>query len=89
MQTAIDLDPKNPLAKFERAAVLVSLERLEEALTELLALKVRPCWAGRQPCEGTFKATSNITLAFDEFGKLGVACAVLSSHTQCRFLGVN
>ena len=40
VQTAIDLDPKNPLAKFERAAVLMSLEHLEEALTELHALKV-------------------------------------------------
>ena len=40
VQTAIDLDPKNPLAKFERAAVLMSLEHLDEALAELHALKV-------------------------------------------------
>lgn len=41
LQTAIDADPKNPLAKFEKAAVLISLEQFHPALQELEALKVR------------------------------------------------
>lgn len=37
---AIAADPRNPLAKFERAAVLMAEERHREALAELAALKV-------------------------------------------------
>ncbi len=44
---AISADPKNPLAKFERANVLLSMDRLDEALAELQVLKVRPCM---HPC---------------------------------------
>lgn len=40
MQSAIDADPKNPLAKFEKAAVLMSQEQYQPALLELEALKV-------------------------------------------------
>ena len=36
---AIEADPHNPLAKFERAAVLIAQERLQQALEELKALK--------------------------------------------------
>ena len=42
LDRAIQLDPANPLAKFERAGVLLSLERFQEALAELKALRVRP-----------------------------------------------
>ena len=42
MQEAIEADPRNPLAKFERASVLLSEERYREALAELSALKVGP-----------------------------------------------
>jgi hypothetical protein len=45
-QEAIDADPRNPLAKFERASVLLSEERYRDALAELHALKVRQA-AGR------------------------------------------
>ncbi len=40
-QVAIGADPKNPLAKFERANVLLSMERLADALAELQVLKAR------------------------------------------------
>lgn len=40
VQAAIDADPKNPLAKFEKAAVLISQEQYQPALAELEALKV-------------------------------------------------
>ncbi len=40
MQEAIEADPRNPLAKFERASVLLSEDRYREALDELNALKV-------------------------------------------------
>ena len=43
LQSAIDADPKNPLAKFEKAAVLMSQEQYQPALAELEALKVRFC----------------------------------------------
>ena len=43
LQAAIDADPKNPLAKFEKAAVLISQEQYQPALAELEALKVPPC----------------------------------------------
>ncbi|DBA97960.1 TPA: Cell division cycle protein 27 [Trebouxia sp. C0006] len=39
LQSAIDADPKNPLAKFEKAAVLMSQEQYQPALLELEALK--------------------------------------------------
>ena len=39
LQHAIDLDKRNPLAKYEKASVLLSEERLEEALDELERLK--------------------------------------------------
>jgi anaphase-promoting complex subunit 3 len=39
LQAAINKDPKNPLAKFQKAAVLMAEDRLEEALSELQALK--------------------------------------------------
>ena len=42
LDAAIGLDPVNPLAKFERAGVLLSAERFQEALAELTALRVRP-----------------------------------------------
>jgi len=49
LQSAIDADPKNPLAKFEKAAVLMSQEQYQPALLELEALKVGalhcPDWA--------------------------------------------
>ncbi len=38
---AIAADPANPLAKFERAGVLLGLERFQDALAELEALRVR------------------------------------------------
>jgi anaphase-promoting complex subunit 3 len=37
---AIAADPRNPLAKFERAAVLMAEDRCRDALAELHALKV-------------------------------------------------
>ena len=37
---AIQRDPRNPLASFERASVLLQYARLEDALIELEALKV-------------------------------------------------
>ena len=40
MQRAIDVDLKNPLAKFEKASVLMSLGRWHQALQELNMLKV-------------------------------------------------
>ena len=43
LQSAIDADPKNPLAKFEKAAVLMSQEQYQPALNELEALKVCCC----------------------------------------------
>lgn len=43
LQSAIDADPKNPLAKFEKAAVLMTQEQYQPALTELEALKVCCC----------------------------------------------
>ncbi len=39
LQIAIKVDGRNPLARFERAAVLEDQGRLQEALSELLALK--------------------------------------------------
>lgn len=52
LQSAIDADPKNPLAKFEKAAVLMSQEQYQPALAELEALKVCCClhlaWLGAQ-----------------------------------------
>ena len=39
-QIAINVDARNPLARFERAAVLEEQGRLQEALAELTALKV-------------------------------------------------
>ncbi|GLI65921.1 hypothetical protein VaNZ11_009574 [Volvox africanus] len=39
LKEAIDLDDANPLARFERASVLASLERVQEALDELAALQ--------------------------------------------------
>ena len=47
-QMAIGADPKNPLAKFERANVLLSMDRLDEALAELQVLKVRRAGASLQ-----------------------------------------
>ena len=38
LQEAIALDPKNPLARFERSAVLMDLDMHEEALEELQKL---------------------------------------------------
>ena len=40
VQDAIKVDAKNPLARFERAAMLEDQGRLQEALHELTALKV-------------------------------------------------
>lgn len=40
LQMATVADVKNPLARFERARVLMNLERDEEALAELSALQV-------------------------------------------------
>jgi Tetratricopeptide repeat len=48
VQDAIKVDPRNPLARFERAAVLEDQGRLQEALHELAALKV-PKHACRPP----------------------------------------
>ena len=46
-QEAIEADPRNPLAKFERASVLLSEERYRDALAELAALKAGAgCWRG-------------------------------------------
>lgn len=39
LQEAIDLDGKNPLARYERAAVLAAQDRPAEALAELTALR--------------------------------------------------
>ena len=43
LQMATVADVRNPLARFERARVLMGLERDEEALAELTALRVRVC----------------------------------------------
>ena len=40
LREAIKADPQNPLARFELAGVLVTAGHLEEALQELLSLKV-------------------------------------------------
>ena len=40
-QDAIKVDARNPLARFERAAVLEDQGRLQEALNELVVLKAR------------------------------------------------
>ena len=40
LKEAIKADPQNPLARFELAGVLVTAGHLEEALQELLSLKV-------------------------------------------------
>lgn len=50
VQAAIDADPKNPLAKFEKAAVLISQEQYQPALNELKALKV--CFISSRPQKG-------------------------------------
>ena len=39
LDSAIQQSPKNPLCKFERASILFSAERYEEALEELNGLK--------------------------------------------------
>ena len=39
LDNAVRIDPCNPLARYERAAVLVTLDRLQEALAQLSALK--------------------------------------------------
>lgn len=44
LQEATASDPRNPLARYERAAVLMALERHDEALAELTALQV---WGSR------------------------------------------
>ena len=41
LKDAIRADPQNPLARFELASVLVSAGLLDDALKELLVLKVR------------------------------------------------
>ena len=46
---AIAADPANPLAKFERAGVLLGLERFHDALAELEALRVRALDQGGLP----------------------------------------
>ena len=43
LKEAIKADPQNPLARFELAGVLVTAGHLEEALQELLSLKVAFC----------------------------------------------
>ncbi len=47
LEAAIAADPGNPLARFERAGVLLGAERFQEALAELAALRVR---RGCPPC---------------------------------------
>jgi tetratricopeptide (TPR) repeat protein len=42
MDEAITADPANPLARFERAGVLLAQERFVDALAELEALRVTP-----------------------------------------------
>ena len=39
MNNAIQISPKNALCKFERASILLEVERYSEALEELLQLK--------------------------------------------------
>jgi anaphase-promoting complex subunit 3 len=39
LDTAVHIDACNPLARYERASVLVTLEKLQQALAELAALK--------------------------------------------------
>ena len=48
LSVAIERDPRNPLAIFERAHVLLQYGRLEDALHELEALKVLHCQAGSE-----------------------------------------
>ena len=44
MQEAIEADGLNPLARYEYASVLISLERYHDAIAELERLKVcTPC----------------------------------------------
>lgn len=42
---AIKLDDQNPLARYEYASVLVNMDRLQDAITELEKLKVRFLWS--------------------------------------------
>ncbi len=46
LEQAIQADPSNPLARFERAGVLLSEDRFAESLAELEALRVRPLTHG-------------------------------------------
>lgn len=43
LREAIKADPQNPLAHFELASVLVTAGQLDDALKELLILKVMTC----------------------------------------------
>lgn len=40
LHKALNLDPRNPLARYERAEVLISMEKYPDALAELGILKV-------------------------------------------------
>jgi anaphase-promoting complex subunit 3 len=42
LQQAIEADAQNPLARFERASVLISQDKLVEAIDKLENLQVRP-----------------------------------------------
>jgi hypothetical protein len=42
LRGAIEVDPLNPLARYEHAAVLLTHERYADAITELEKLKARP-----------------------------------------------
>jgi hypothetical protein len=74
-QDAIKVDAKNPLARFERAAVLEDQGRLQEALHELTALKV--LWRTSPPalhllpaCDGTGAAALVSTRCIGTSGKV-------------------
>lgn len=48
LRDAIDADPQNPLARFELASVLVAAGHFDDALEELLLLKVTPTFSYNQ-----------------------------------------
>ncbi|GFR53134.1 hypothetical protein Agub_g15851, partial [Astrephomene gubernaculifera] len=69
LQEAIQLDPANPLARYERSAVLASLDRVQEALSELQALqRVAPGEASVAFQMGKlYKRQNNLTAAQQSF----------------------
>ena len=70
LQSAIDADPKNPLAKFEKAAVLMSQEQYQPALAELEALKACFCPQSQSPECTCWQASLRAYILAALFGQL-------------------